>query len=181
MTAPVSPSNLSTLIVIGVFAVLIGIRLWRAAREQRFQPATMWIVPGIFAAITLAWAIADGFTAPLDVALFLGSLAAGAAIGWYQGTHTSIRYDHAIHTMFVKISPIGSMIWIAVLVLRFGVRYITGGLAAAPANAAGAAHTPTANHLAGLASMLLLVVALGVIVGLRAYLQRAYALERASL
>ena len=41
MSAPVSPSNLSTLIVIGVFAVLIGIRLWRAAREQRFQPTTM--------------------------------------------------------------------------------------------------------------------------------------------
>jgi len=181
MSAPVSPSNLSTLIVIGVFAVLIGIRLWRAAREQRFQPTTMWIAPGIFAAITLAWAIADRFTTPLDVVLLIASLAVGGAIGWYQGTHTSIRYDHAIHAMFVKISPIGSMIWIAVLALRFGVRYVTGGLATVPADPAGSAHTLTANRPADLLGMLLLFVALGVIVGLRAYLQRAYSLERASL
>lgn len=179
-----SPAQLSTLIFIAIFALIVGVRIWRSAREQRFKPATMWIVPGIFAAITTIWAVADGFTSALDIALFVIALAIGGAIGWYQGTHTTIRYDHTIHAMFVKISPIGSMIWVAVLALRFGVRYYFGGLAAATAtasNAAGVPSVPTATGPAGLFSMALLVVAVGVIAGLRAYLQRAYTLERASL
>ena len=180
MIAALSPSNVSTLIFILLFAVILGIRIWRSAREQRFKPATMWIVPGIFAAITVVWAIADGYTTPLDIVYFVVALAVGGVIGWYQGTHTTIRYDHAIHAMFVKISPLGSMIWIAVLALRFGVRYVTGGLAAATASTTSSPGLPPPST-AGLISMALLFVALGVITGLRAYLQRAYNAERAAL
>ncbi|HEV2909043.1 MAG TPA: hypothetical protein VGX02_07180, partial [Candidatus Eremiobacteraceae bacterium] len=116
----------------------------------------------------------------LDLGLMVLALAIGLAIGMYQGTHTTIRVDHTAHAMFVKISPLGSMIFIGVLVLRIAVRYyLTGGFAmASGASAPGAliAHTP-----ANLISLLLLVLALGVIAGLRVYLQRFYNRARATL
>ena len=175
-------AQLVPLITIGLIIVILAIRIIRMSREQRFGPTTMWIAPIIFALITAGVIAVDRLTSPLDIALMLLALAAGFGIGWYQGTHTTVRVDHSAHAMFVKISPLGSLIWIAVIALRVGVRYVTGGMT--PAAASGDPHVAVAAASSGpatLVSTLLLVLALGVIVGLRAYLQRVYARERASL
>jgi membrane protein CcdC involved in cytochrome C biogenesis len=176
----VTPQQLAPIIFIVAILLAIGIRVWRASREQRFAPGSMWLIPVIFAAY-VGWVIfAEGYTDLLDLGLMVLALAIGLAIGMYQGTHTTIRVDHTAHAMFVKISPLGSMIFIGVLVLRIAVRYyLTGGFAmASGASAPGAliAHTP-----ANLISLLLLVLALGVIAGLRVYLQRFYNRARATL
>ena len=171
-------AQLVPLITIVLIVVILGIRVIRMSREQRFGPKTMWIVPIIFALITAGVIAVDRLTSPLDIALMLPALAAGFGIGWYQGTHT----DHSAHAMFVKISPLGSLIWIAVIALRVGVRYLTGGMT--PAAASGDPHAAVAAATTGTAAListLLLVLALGVVVGLRAYLQRLYARERATL
>jgi len=175
-------AQLVPLITIALIIVILGIRIMRMSKEQRFRPATMWIVPGIFALITIGVIAVDGLTSPLDIALMLVALAAGFGIGWYQGTHTTVRVDHSQHAMFVKISPLGGLIWIAVIVLRIGVRDFTGGMTPAAASSDPiAAAAASSRGPAALISTLLLVLALGVIVGLRAYLQRVYARERATL
>jgi len=170
------------MIMLVAIIALLGVRIVRMSREQRFQPGRMWFIPGLFAVLT-AWLIVfEGFTSPLDIALMLLALGIGLGIGWYQGTHTSVRVDHDAHAMFVKISPLGGLIWIGVLALRMGVRYATGGFSQQTpgtdpqAAAAAAAHGP-----AGLISMALLALAVGVIFGLRAYLQRVYTAARATL
>ena len=175
-------AQLVPLITIALIVVILGIRIMRASREQRFSPRTMWIVPGIFGLITIAVIVVDGLTSPLDIALMIVALAVGFGIGWYQGTHTTVRVDHSQHAMFVKISPLGSLIWVAVIALRIGVRYVTGGMT--PAAASGdprAAVAAASSGPAALISTLLLVLALGVIVGLRTYLQRVYTRERGTL
>ena len=173
--------EISTLITIAVIIIVVGIRFARMAREQRFAPGTMWILPLIAALITAGLVVFDGFTTPLDIVFMIVALGVGFGIGMYQGTHTTVRVDHGAHAMYVKISPWGGIIWIAVIALRVGVRFFT--VSAAPdagtdptAAAAAAAHGP-----AGLISTILLVVAVGVIVGLRAHLQRLYNRERATL
>ena len=175
-----SQTQLVPLITVLVIVVLLGVRIWRASREQRFRPGGMWVIPGIFAVFTAWLVVSEGFTGPLDLVLMVAALGAGFAIGWYQGTHTTVRVDHAAHAMLVKISPIGSLIWIGVIVLRIGVRYFTGGLTLSPESDP-QMPTAAASGLPGLISMLLLVLAVGVIAGLRAYLQRVYATERAAL
>jgi membrane protein CcdC involved in cytochrome C biogenesis len=177
----VTPQQLAPIIFIVAILLAIGIRVWRASREQRFAPGSMWIIPIIFAAY-VGWVIfAEGYIDPLDLGLMVLALAVGLGIGMYQGTHTTIRVDHAAHAMFVKISPLGSMIFIGVLVLRIAVRYyLTGGFAMA--GGAGAPGYPLIAHTpANLISLLLLVLALGVIAGLRFYLQRFYNRARATL
>ena len=176
-----SQGHLAPLIFTVAIVVLLGVRIWRASKEQRFSPGGMWVVPAVFAAFTVWLLVSEGYTQPLYLALMVAALGAGFAIGWYQGTHTTVRVDHAAHAMFVKISPIGSLIWIGVLVLRIGVRYFTGGLSPGSLGSAPQMPTAAASGLPGLVSMFLLVLAVGVIVGLRAYLQRIYETERAVL
>ncbi len=173
--------QLVPIITIALVIVIVGLRVARMTREQRFLPGRMWIVPILFGLFT-AWLIVfDGLTTPVDIAVLLVALAAGFGIGWYQGTHTTVRVDHSAHAMFVKISPLGGLIWIAVLALRFGVRYATGGLPPVAATQDPNMPVAAAHGTAGLISMALLVLAVGVITGLRAYLQRVYERERAAL
>jgi hypothetical protein len=157
---------------------VLALRIARMAREQRFAPGRMWIIPAALAAFTGFLVVTERYTSAADLGLLALSLAAGGAIGWYQGTHTTVRVDHAARAMFVRISPLGGMIWIGVIVLRIGVRYATGGM---DPNAVAAGSAPGGSGVAGLISMCLLVLAVGVIIGLRAYLQRIYARERAGL
>jgi hypothetical protein len=176
----VTPQQLTPIIIIAVVVVAVGVRIWRSTREQRFRPSSMWFVPILFAAYVVWLVVFEGYTRPLDIALMVLALAVGGAIGMYQGTHTTIRVDHAAHAMFVKISPLGTLIFISVVVLRIAVRYVTGGFV--PASAATTVPAvPIAHTAAGLISVLLLVLAVGVIAGLRVYLQRAYDRARATL
>jgi hypothetical protein len=174
-------AQLIPLITIVLIVLVVGLRIWLMSREQRFKPGGMWVLPIIFALFTVWLIVTEGLTSPSDIALIVAALGVGFGIGWYQGTHTTVRVDHAAHAMYVKISPLGSLIWIGVILLRIGVRYVSGNFP--PSAAISDPQTPmaAAGGPAGLISMILLVLAVGVIVGLRAYLQRVYALERAAL
>lgn len=175
-------AQLVPLITIAVVVVVLGIRVMRMSREQRFKPGSMWVLPIIAALVTASFVAFDGLTSPADIGLMAVAFAVGLGIGWYQGTHTTVRVDHAAHAMFVKISPIGGLIWIGVIALRFGVRYFTGGMTPAAASSdPHAAAVAASSGPAGLISMMLLVLAVGVIFGLRLYLQRVYTRERATL
>jgi hypothetical protein len=175
-----TPQQLTPIIVVAAIVLVVGIRIWRSTREQRFRPDGMWVVPALFTAYVIWVIVAEGYTSPLDIVFMLVALALGGAIGMYQGTHTTVRVDHSAHAMFVKISPLGSLIFIGVLVLRIAVRYVTGGFALATA-ANGPPGMATVHTTSGLVSLLLLVLAVGVIAGLRVYLQRVYNRARATL
>jgi hypothetical protein len=172
--------HVAQLITVLAIIVLLGVRILRMSREQRFQPARMWFIPALFAILTVWLVVFDGFTTPLDILLMLVALACGFGIGWYQGSHTTVRVDHEQHAMFVKISPLGGLIWIVVLAFRLGVRYVTGGLQPAMSGDPHAAVAATSGP-AGLLSTALLVLAVGIVFGLRAYLQRVYSVERVKL
>jgi hypothetical protein len=175
----VTPQQLTPIILIVAIILVVGLRIWRSTKEQRFQPSNMWFLPILFAAYVVWLIVVEGYTRPLDIVLMVVALAVGGAIGMYQGTHTTIRVDHAAHAMFVKISPLGTLIFISVVALRIAIRYVTGSLV--PTGGAPALGAPIAHTTAGLISLVLLVLAVGVIAGLRAYLQRAYDQARATL
>jgi hypothetical protein len=158
-------NNTTLIVTIAVIAIVVGVRIWRMSREQRFGIVTMWIVPAIFAALALSVMIFDRFTNAQDIALAMVALAAGGAIGWYQGTHTTVRIDQAARAMFVKISPFGAAIFLSVLLLRMGIRASYG--APMPGAPGGAGTLSTI-------SILMLLLAVGVVAGLRLYLARVY-------
>ncbi len=158
--------NEALLISFVVIALIIVLRVRRMVREQRFGLLTMWVIPALFACLTIAIMVTDNFTTPADIGLAALALVVGGAIGFYQGTHTTIRVDHAARAMFVKMSPLGAGIFLAVLAVRVGIRFVYGTTPAGMPASVGAFN---------IISILLLVLAVGVVVGLRVYLARAYA------
>ena len=165
-------SQTATLLVtFAVILVVVIIRVRRMTREQRFGIYTMWIVPLIFAGLTGFIMTVDHVTAPLQLGLSLVALAAGAGLGIYQGTHTTVRVDRAARAMFVKVSPVGIAIFIGVLLLRIAIRTIYGGAMPPTASA-----NPVSGGALNLISVALLVFVVGMVVGLRIYLARAWAM-----
>jgi hypothetical protein len=159
--------NQSGVILLGIaiVALVVVLRVRYMAREQKFGIVRMWATPPVLAALTAWIMIFDRFTSASDVALAVVALAVGGAIGWYQGTHTTVRVDRAAGAMFVKTSPIGIAIFMGVLLVRVGVRLLHG---VPPPG------SPANGGAISLISILLLVLLVGMVTGLRAYLTRIY-------
>ncbi len=160
----------SLVVVFAIIILVVGIRMWRATREQRFGIGTMWVTPAIFLLIALIIMFVDRLTSPLDIVLAFLALVVGAGIGLYQGTHTSVRIDRASRAMFVKMSPFGAAIFVAVLAGRIGIRAAFG----MPAPGAPGVQPLPTGGVVNLVSMMLLFLAVGTVAGLRIYLNRVY-------
>lgn len=167
-----------TLVIIAVVVLAIGIRVWRATREQRVKIGTIWVAPALFAVVTVWALLVDGFTTPLDIVLAVVALVLGGTIGLYQGTHTTVRVDQAARVMYVKAKPIGAAIFVVVIAVRLLIR--TSSVLPAIQNsslAAGSVPLPPKGDLVSIISTLLLALALGVILGNRVFLLRKYQSE----
>lgn len=167
--------SIGVIISIAVIALVVVLRILRMAREQRFGIVTMWIMPAIFAALAIWVMLFEHLTRAMDIVLAVVALALGGAIGWYQGTHTTVRVDRTARAMFVKISPIGAAIFFGVLAVRVAIRMASGGTFSGTATSASAVSAdPGGAGAVNMISLLMLFVAVGLVAGLRAYLARAY-------
>lgn len=166
--------NQTVLIVVIVIAVVIvGFRIYRLTGERRWLVGRMWIAPAILLVLVAVVVATDVRATPFVIVGAVLGLAAGVAIGLYQGTHTTVRVDKTTRSLYVKVSPIGMLIFFGVLALRLGLRYITGSFAPAT-SATSAPAIPTLLPLAAIAGGALLALAVGMVLGLRVYMQRRY-------
>jgi len=96
-------------VIVAIILILMGVRVYRMTRERRWSVTQMWFAPAILLVITAILVFFDARTSTLLAALLAPvGLAAGIAIGLYQGTHTTVRVDRANQSLFVKTSPIGT-------------------------------------------------------------------------
>jgi hypothetical protein len=165
------PPGTATALMVGLLILVVGVRVIRMTAEQRYSPTGMWTVTVLFAAVTAWFAVFEHVTSASDIAIVLAAFAVGLGIGWYQGTHTTVRVDRAARAMFVKVSPIGAIIFAGVLALRFGMRFFTGTLGFSHDSAGLPVASPGA---AGLISVALLSLVVGMNAGVRLYLARIY-------
>jgi hypothetical protein len=164
----------SFIIFILVFIVVLGIRVWRSTREQRWGIPSMWVLPAIFVLLTAGIVAIDMRASVWTLPTAILGFVAGIGIGLYQGTHTTVRVDEAARCAYIKISPIGTLIFMSVLIVRIGLRFImTPPTVIAHAAEAGAT-MPAVPPEAAIAGGALLALAAGSIVGLRVYVQRLY-------
>ena len=173
MSTNLSPQQIQTVAIIGVLVLLIGFRIYRQSREQRWSLGGMWVMPIIFILLTVVAVAADTITgSPLAPLAAVVGLAIGFGIGMYQGNHTTLRIDKPGKAVFVKVKPIGTAIFIGVLALRLGIRWIAGGMPGqGPVGPNGVPVITPAEALIGSG---LLALAVGSIIGLRWFVKRAY-------
>jgi hypothetical protein len=149
---------------IAAFALIV----FRVSRERKFPIGSLWVFPAILVALGIFDVVATGVSSPLDIVYMLLAFAGGGAFGWYQGIHSTVRVDKAARAAFVKSSPIGIALFVAAIAVRFGARYISGGLSSSAYNG---------DHLSpavALTSAITLVFAVGLIAGLRFYVKQKY-------
>jgi hypothetical protein len=151
---------------------VLAFRVYRQTREQRWGIANMWIVPLIFLAVTIVVVALDTMQYRLaPVAAVLG-LAAGFGVGLYQGNHTTLRVDKPNKAVFIKVNPIGALIFVGILLLRFSLRFSEmSGMTPQQLSSGAVPVVPPAEVLLGSG---LLALAAGSIFGLRWYVKTRF-------
>lgn len=163
-----------TLIYIMVGIVAFGLIAFRMSRERKFGMSSLWVLPAILGLMVIFDVAYTRVVSPLNVLYMLLALAAGVALGWYQGIHSTVRVDKAVRAAFVKASPIGMALFFGALAFRFGARYMSGSLSTSSFDTGSGYGTSHMSPAVALVSVLTLVFAVGLITGLRVYVKRKY-------
>jgi hypothetical protein len=168
-----SPQQIQTVVIIGVVVLLLAFRIYRQMREQRWALGSMWVMPIIVALVVILVVAGDTISgSPLAPLAAVVGLAIGFGVGMYQGNHTTLRVDKPGKAVFVKVHPIGIALVTGVLLLRFGIRWVVGGVTGQ--GAVGPNGLPVITPAEALIGSGLLAVALGSLIGIRWYVKRAY-------
>ena len=165
-------SSTQTIITIVVIVAVLAFRVYRQTREQRWLIDKMWIVPLIFLAITLVFVAIDTQQYRLAPLAAILGLAAGVGVGLYQGNHTTLRVDKTNKAVFIKVNPIGSLIFIVILLLRFSLRFSEMSVMTPAQLSSGA--LPAISPTEVMLGSGLLALAAGSILGLRWYVKSRY-------
>jgi len=109
-------------ITAAVIAVVLLLRVRNMRRARRLRLGTLWIVPAIVLALTIAtlWNLPPHGVQFLWLAV---ALAAGAALGWRRGMLMRITIDPETHRIDQQASPAAMLFILVILVLRQGLRY----------------------------------------------------------
>jgi membrane protein CcdC involved in cytochrome C biogenesis len=122
---PVQPNWVSYAITIGIFVIVIALRLRRMGRMRRLNLGSLWIVPAIYLLIAAALFLVHPPT-PFVVILSLVALGTGGVVGWMRGKMMHIHVDPESHALNQKASPMALFFLLALIVVRTGARTILG-------------------------------------------------------
>lgn len=124
--------------LIGPILVLaiVAWRLSRASRGRPVKPNRLWIRPtvlGLF--LGLAFLHPAAIT-PLSIAIVLVAALAGVVLGYILACHQKLTIDPVSGAITSKMSPVGMVVFLGLIAVRYGVRMmVSGGEADVPGQA----------------------------------------------
>lgn len=117
--------NWGKLLPFAVVAVLMLLRLRRAAKEQPLRLNRLWVGPALVTGM-IGLSLA-ALPPPLAGWLALAAgFAIGAAGGWHRGKLMRIRVDAVSGELFQQASPAATILLIGIVVLRMALRDVAG-------------------------------------------------------
>jgi hypothetical protein len=147
---------------LAAIGVALLILLLRNQRPRKLRIELLWIRPLIFLVLLVTSAIATPPPlTPVSIALMLGALVVGAALGWQRGRFIRIEVDPETHALTSRASPVGMIFILALLALRLGLRSMLAQNAA----------TLQVSAIAAADGLLVFVVAMMVVQGLEMWLR----------
>jgi len=111
---------------LGVYIVpllLIVFILRRAMTARQLKVERLWIYPLVLVVIAGAALAPNPPTTPTAIGALVAGLVLGGIAGWYRGRLTHISVDPETHDLTSRASPVGVMLIVALMVIRFGLRY----------------------------------------------------------
>jgi hypothetical protein len=119
--------DLSYIVLVGLIVVIVVVR---NIRPQRMNVTRLWLAPLVFLIVTLqviTGSLEARAWAPLVGAVsFLGG-ALGVPFGLLRGRLQNVRKTKNPKVLMVEPSMLALLLWVAALVVRFGLRYVLGG------------------------------------------------------
>ena len=118
------PKDFLQYLPILLVVALIGFRLLRASQARKVRPGRLWIGPvyvlvGMVAMFAL---LPSPLANPFAVPIFAGAALIGAGVGYLRGKHQEFSIDPETGDVMSKASPIGTIVFLAVFLARFGLR-----------------------------------------------------------
>lgn len=117
--------NWSKLLPFAVVAVLMLLRLRRAAREQPLRIERLWVMPA-FVTVLIGVLLAMQPPPATGWLALIAGLALGGAAGWHRGKLMRIRVDAATGELFQQASPAATILLLLIIFLRAGLRDVAG-------------------------------------------------------
>jgi hypothetical protein len=122
-----SSNPLSTLLPMIIIFGLVVLRMRRMTGLRPMRLQYLWIRPAIFAVIAAALVWSAPPHSILQALILVATLALGAVLGWHQGKLMAISIDSATGNLQVQASVWALASFIAVILLRIGLRrWLTG-------------------------------------------------------
>jgi len=114
------------LVIIAVIALVLMFRMRRLTQQRPLRLEWLWVTPTLFLIVTMV-AAAQSPPVGLDW-LWLGvALAIGGGLGWYRGKMMHIAVDPETHALNAKASGAAIAFIIALVAIRYGLRYLAVG------------------------------------------------------
>jgi hypothetical protein len=121
------PKELIPYIVPAIVFALVAWRLFRNARGRPIKPQMLWIRPAFLAVFLGLAFLHPPAISPLSVAVFVCALLLGAGFGYLLARHQTLTIDTATGTITSKTSPLGTVLFLGLFVLRFATRRVMMG------------------------------------------------------
>jgi hypothetical protein len=103
--------------------LLIVFILRRAMTARQLKVERLWIYPVILVVLAASALAPNPPTTPAAIGALVVGLVLGGVAGWYRGRLTHITVDPETHDLTSKASPIGVILIVGLMAIRFGVRY----------------------------------------------------------
>jgi len=117
----------ATILSFGLLALVLALRIRRERRMRPLRVERLWVLPAVYAGLVALLFVAHP---PVGIVWLYAALAlaAGAAAGWYRGTHMAIHVDPQTHAVSQQGSRAAMIVLFLLVLLRYGARgYMENG------------------------------------------------------
>ena len=114
------------LISIALVAIILAFRMKRLTQGRPLKLEWLWVTPAIMLVVTAA-AMAVAPPMGLDWAWLAAGLALGGVLGWYRGKTMHIAVEPETHALSARASPAALIFLVALIAVRYGLRYVAVG------------------------------------------------------
>jgi len=109
---------------------LIARRAFRAQTPQRVRPSRLWIGPAYLAVAMGLVLWSSPVPGPSGIALFAAGAVLGGVVGYFRALHQHFSIDPETGNVMSKASPVATILFIGIFVVRYALNmWMRGGAA----------------------------------------------------
>jgi len=107
--------------------IILLIVLRRTGRTQKVRMPRLWITPFLSVIAVGSFLVREPPPSPYALGIFVAAALLGAAAGYYRALHIELSLDPSSGEVMSKATPIGTILIVATLFIRFGLDYAVNG------------------------------------------------------